>query len=87
MRPVTAEASLDNPMPMSATATLWEVSYYCARYYDQALGRFFSEDPVRFRSDETNLYPYLGNNPVPNIDPGGLTKRCRGREREFRVQL
>jgi len=52
--------------------------YYRARYYDQVSGRFFSEDPVRFRSDETNLYPYVGNDPVRKIDPGGLTKRCWG---------
>ena len=71
MRPVTAEASLDNPMPMSATATLWEVSYYRARYYDQTSGRFLSEDPFDFGAG-TNFYDYAANSPIVLIDPFGL---------------
>jgi RHS repeat-associated protein len=45
--------------------------YYRARYYDQAAGRFISEDPLRFRGDR-NLYVYGINNPVSNNDPSGL---------------
>ena len=55
-----------------------QASYYRARYYDPGPGRFSSEDPLRFRSDETNFYPYVGNDPVHKVDPGGLTKRCWG---------
>jgi len=49
--------------------------YYRARYYDQAIGRFTSEDPVRFAADGTNFYAYVKNEPVSNFDPKGLKKR------------
>ena len=38
-----------------------------ARYYDNSIGRFLSEDPIW----STNLYPYASNNPLINIDPKG----------------
>ncbi len=38
-----------------------------ARYYDEAIGRFLSEDPIW----STNLYPYADNNPICSIDPSG----------------
>jgi RHS repeat-associated protein len=48
-------------------------SYYRARYYDTTVGRFVSEDPARFKSGETNMYPYVANRPIANVDPRGLT--------------
>jgi RHS repeat-associated protein len=51
------------------------LNYMQARYYDPALGRFLSIDPVGF--DDTgnptyfNRYAYSGNDPVNNIDPTG----------------
>jgi len=39
-----------------------------ARYYDPAIGRFMSEDPVW----SVNLYPYSNSNPLNNVDPSGL---------------
>lgn len=42
--------------------------YMRARFYDPAIGRFLSEDPIW----STNLYPYADNNPVMRIDPDGL---------------
>jgi len=41
--------------------------YYNARYYDPALGRFVSADPVQ----GLNRYAYCANNPVNAIDPSG----------------
>lgn len=38
-----------------------------ARYYDNTIGRFLSEDPVW----GVNLYSYGGNNPAVMIDPNG----------------
>jgi RHS repeat-associated protein len=61
--------------------------YYRARYYDTEVGRFISEDPIRFLGGadwyvyvdsvgkppfETNLYSYAFNNPINYIDPLGL---------------
>ena len=45
---------------------------------DPNLGRFLSEDPLRFNADRTNFYAYVTNQPVNNIDPGGLNNRCWG---------
>jgi len=45
--------------------------YYRARYYDQVVGRFTSEDPIRFRSG-INWYSYVQNNPALLTDPSGL---------------
>ena len=42
--------------------------YYNARWYDQDVGRFISEDSV---ADDPNEYGYCGENPVNNIDPTG----------------
>lgn len=46
--------------------------YYRARYYDARAGRFISKDPIGFDGGDTNLYAYVGNNPVNFIDPLGL---------------
>ena len=45
--------------------------YYRARYYDPKIGRFISEDPIGFDAGETNLYPYVANNPTTFVDPSG----------------
>ena len=44
--------------------------YYGARYYAPWLGRWVSCDPV-FRADKSNLYAYVGNNPIGYNDPTG----------------
>jgi RHS repeat-associated protein len=44
--------------------------YDRARYYDPKLGRFLSEDPIRFLAG-TNLYRYVHNSPVNRTDRHG----------------
>ena len=44
---------------------------YRARYYDPSLGRFISEDPMKFGAGQ-NFYAYVGNNPINANDPSGL---------------
>ena len=43
--------------------------YLRNRYYDPAIGRFISEDPIK---NGLNWYIYCSNNPVNKIDPLGL---------------
>ncbi len=43
------------------------LTFMRARYYDPEIGRFLSEDPIW----STNLYPYVGNNPIMGVDPNG----------------
>ncbi len=46
--------------------------YYRARYYSPTLQRFISQDPIGFTGGDTNLYAYVGNNPINYTDPSGL---------------
>jgi len=45
--------------------------FYRARYYDPALKRFISEDPIGLNGG-LNLYRYVGANPLQYTDPSGL---------------
>jgi RHS repeat-associated protein len=45
--------------------------YYRARYYDQSVGRFLSEDLLHFVGG-TDFYAYTLNNPINYRDPSGL---------------
>lgn len=45
--------------------------YMRARFYDPAIGRFLSEDPIGIAGG-LNLYAYAGNDPVNSSDPFGL---------------
>jgi RHS repeat-associated protein len=56
---------------MRADMPMTEMSDYRARYYDPSIGRFVSEDPLRF-ADLSNFYVYVHNRPVNATDPTGL---------------
>jgi RHS repeat-associated protein len=45
--------------------------YYRARYYNPALGRFLSEDPLGFGGGDVSLFAYVGNAPTQHTDPTG----------------
>lgn len=42
-----------------------------ARDYDPSVGRWVSKDPIRFTGRDTNIYAYVGNDPLGFIDPTG----------------
>jgi RHS repeat-associated protein len=45
--------------------------YYRARYFSSPMGRFISEDPLKF-SAGINFYRYVGDDPINESDPSGL---------------
>ncbi len=54
--------------------TQLSLTYMQARYYDPAIGRFYSNDPVGFSASDLhsfNRYAYANNNPYKYIDPDG----------------
>jgi RHS repeat-associated protein len=55
----------------SATEAGLGLQYLHHRYYDPALSRFISPDPIGIAGG-LNLYGYSGNNPVTQVDPHGL---------------
>jgi RHS repeat-associated protein len=65
--------------PFLFTAREWEeeveLYFYRNRFYDAAVGRFLSEDPLRFAAGDLNLYRYVGNCPSVRTDPKGLLAR------------
>jgi len=54
-----------------ADVNLW---YFNARWYDEEVGRFISEDTVPIDPNDPftlNFYTYVANNPINRIDPSG----------------
>ena len=49
--------------------------YLCTlRYYDASAGRWLTRDPIGYNGG-SNLYGYVGNDPVNATDPSGLAER------------
>ena len=50
-----------------------------ARDYDSTVGRWTTKDPIGFAGGDTNLYAYVGGNPMSYNDPSGLATNltCR----------
>jgi RHS repeat-associated protein len=54
-----------------------------ARDYDAEVGRWTSKDPIHFHGGDTNLFAYVGSNPVEDIDPTGLMRGPRPYESPY----
>jgi RHS repeat-associated protein len=48
------------------------LQYNRARYYDPAMGRWISKDPMGFAAGDSNLYRYVKNAPTNYRDPSGF---------------
>lgn len=68
----TSTGTLTNPFQYTGRDSDPETGlvYYRARYYDPAIGRFLSEDPIGFRGGN-NFYAYVENDPLNFVDPLG----------------
>src|SRR5204862_5441047 len=64
---------VDNPFQFTGRENDEAGSYYYrARHYSPKWGRFVSQDPIAFAGGDSNLYAYVGNDPVNANDPEGL---------------
>jgi len=71
--------------PVDGLADSQNPSYYRARYYDPATGRFIGEDSTGFRAG-ANFYRYVSGNPLSFNDPTGLdnrTERCKALKKKI----
>jgi RHS repeat-associated protein len=68
-----SSGSLTNPFEYTAREFDTETNLYYnrARYLDQSIGRFISEDPIRFRGG-FDFYAYADDSPTNLTDPSGL---------------
>jgi RHS repeat-associated protein len=75
----SATSSLGNPYLFTGQEFDDETGLYFlrARYYDPRLGRFLTSDPLGVLF-ETNLYSYVSNNPISNVDPLGFASTFTG---------
>jgi RHS repeat-associated protein len=72
----TGEAS-DNPYQFTGRENDGTgLQYNRARYYSFGDGRFTSQDPAGFEGSGSNLYSYVGNDPLDFTDPGGECFVC-----------
>ncbi len=63
--------------PIRKFAANKKISFYSrgrSSHYDSTVGRWTTKDPIGFNGGDTNLYAYVGGNPMSAVDPTGLAK-------------
>lgn len=70
---LSTTGTLVNPFQYTGREWDGDISIYenRARYYDQRIGRFIAEDPIRFKGG-IDFYAYVDNYPTGMTDPSGL---------------
>jgi RHS repeat-associated protein len=48
------------------------MAHHLNRWFDTALGKWLSDDPMGFAAGDTNVQRYVGNRPLTYVDPTGL---------------
>ena len=79
---VTGDPDLSQPMQFSTKPydEKTGLSYYGYRFYVPALGRWLTRDPLG-EEGGINLYGFVGNDPINNVDPLGLKWERQGWDR------
>jgi RHS repeat-associated protein len=49
-----------------------ELTQFGVRDYDPKVGRWIAKDPILFRGKDSNLFSYVENDPINNVDPKGI---------------
>ena len=66
-----------DPLPFGFAGGIYdrdtELVHFGAREYDPAVGRWISKDPIRFAGGDTNIFAYVGGDPINWVDPEGCT--------------
>ena len=64
------------PLGFVSGLTDWDTKMirFGARDYDPVVGRWTAKDPIGFEGGDTNLYSYVGQNPLNYVDPSGLSQ-------------
>ena len=60
--------------PIRKFAANKKISFYSngrSSHYDSTVGRWTTKDPIGFAGGDTNLYAYVGGNPMSYVDPKG----------------
>jgi RHS repeat-associated protein len=62
--------------PFGFAGGLWDPDTGLVRFgqrdHDPEIGRWTTQDPIGFSGGDTNLYAYVGNDPINAVDPSGL---------------
>ncbi|MFO0696846.1 MAG: RHS repeat-associated core domain-containing protein [Polyangiales bacterium] len=69
-------ASCEDLQPFRYAGGLYDrdtgLTRFGARDYDAEIGRWTAKDPIGFEGGDSNVYAYVGGDPVNDIDPTGL---------------
>jgi RHS repeat-associated protein len=78
VRNVINDTNPDLYLPIGFAGGLYDKDTKLIRFgyrdYDPQTGRWTAKDPIDFNGGDSNLYAYVGNDPVNYVDPEGLLK-------------